>query len=86
MTRHNTDHVTFSNMSCEFSQFVILRCEMYLMCKTKRHPKEMTVNWIFESYSNVYNTAMMVEQRPAQTVSKAKTPVVSKFARLFKRG
>jgi hypothetical protein len=56
------------------------------MCKTKRHPKEMTVNWIFESYSNVYNTAMMVEQRPAQTVSKAKTPVVSKFARLFKRG
>lgn len=44
------------------------------------------MNWIFETYSNVYNTAMMVEQRPDVAAPKAKTPAVSKFARLFKRG
>jgi hypothetical protein len=48
--------------------------------------KEIVMIKIFETYSNVYNTAMMVEQRPAQTVAKAKTPVVSKLARLFGRG
>jgi hypothetical protein len=59
---------------------------MYLMNNTKRYRKEMTMNWIFESYSNVYNTAMMIEQRPVQAASTAKTPVASKIARLFKRG
>jgi hypothetical protein len=44
------------------------------------------MNWIFETYSNVYNTAMMVEQRPVQAAPKAKAASVSTIARLFKRG
>jgi hypothetical protein len=44
------------------------------------------MNWVFETYSNVYNTAMMVEQRPVAAAPKVKTASVSAFARLFKRG
>ena len=73
-------------MSCEFSPFVILQCESYFVDKTNEDLKESPMNWIFETYSNVYNTAMMVEQRPVQAESKAKKPAASKLARLFGRG
>ncbi len=41
---------------------------------------------IFETYSNVYNTAMMVDQRQVAVAPKARTSAVSKFTRLFRRG
>jgi hypothetical protein len=35
--------------------FVLYRRNAYIHIKTK----EITMNWIFEAYSNVYNTALM---------------------------
>lgn len=45
------------------------------------------MNWIFDTYSNVYNTAMMQDRRVAHHVAAAKqTKSVSTLARLFGRG
>jgi hypothetical protein len=41
------------------------------------------MNWVFETYSNVYSTAMMQDMKFAP---KAKTERKSVFARLFNRG
>ena len=44
------------------------------------------MNWVFETYSNVYSTAMMQDTRlPKAPVAKAAKPV-SAIARLFGRG
>ena len=44
------------------------------------------MNWVFETYSNVYSTAMMQDQRPAKApVAKVAKPI-SVIARLFRRG
>ena len=44
------------------------------------------MNWIFETYSNVYSTAMMQDQRPAKAPVAKATKSVSAVARLFGRG
>lgn len=45
------------------------------------------MNWIFETYSNVYNTAMMQETRGFKApVAASKTTVANKLAKLFNRG
>jgi hypothetical protein len=45
------------------------------------------MNWIFETYSNVYNTAMMADQGVHKARSKApKAKTSSKLAKLFHRG
>ena len=44
------------------------------------------MNWVFETYSNVYSTAMMQDKRlPKAPATKAVKPV-STIARLFGRG
>ena len=45
------------------------------------------MNWIFETYSNVYSTAMMQDNRPVKAVTapKAAKPA-STLSRLFGRG
>ena len=44
------------------------------------------MNWVFETYSNVYSTAMMQDMRlPKAPVAKVAKPV-SAIARLFRRG
>ena len=59
---------------------------MYLMVKTNHNQQEIIMIKIFETYSNVYNTAMMVENRAFVAAPKAKSTVASKLARLFGRG
>jgi hypothetical protein len=63
--------------------FVSGICEEYLLVKTE---KETTMNWVFETYSNVYNTAMMQNPKLERDVAPAKR---NKFrgtlARLFSR-
>jgi hypothetical protein len=45
------------------------------------------MNWVFETYSNVYNTAMMIETKPAQNVAIAKKAgAISKLVKFFGRG
>ena len=44
------------------------------------------MNWIFESYSNVYSAAMMQDRRPAVAAPKKAAKAVSPIARLFGRG
>ncbi|MCA0432414.1 MAG: hypothetical protein LCH46_04030 [Proteobacteria bacterium] len=45
------------------------------------------MNWIFDTYSNVYSTAMMIEQKPYFHVeTPKKTKPVSRIAKLFGRG
>jgi hypothetical protein len=41
------------------------------------------MNWVFETYSNVYQTAMMQDVKSAP---KAKAPSKSVLARIFRRG
>jgi hypothetical protein len=41
------------------------------------------MNWVFETYSNVYNTAMMHDVKKAP---KAKAPAKTSFFSLFRRG
>ncbi len=45
------------------------------------------MNWVFETYSNVYNTAMMQETKTSRHVAAAKSPktIRGSFARLFGR-
>jgi hypothetical protein len=45
--------------------------------------KETTMNWVFETYSNVYTTAMMQDVKSAP---KAKTDRKPILARIFGRG
>jgi hypothetical protein len=45
--------------------------------------KENIMNWVFETYSNVYTTAMMQDMKSA---SKAKTEQKPLLARIFSRG
>jgi hypothetical protein len=45
--------------------------------------KENNMNWVFETYSNVYATAMM---QPAKTAPMVKADHKPILARLFKRG
>jgi hypothetical protein len=67
-------------MSCQFSPFVFRVARQYIyIIKSKEH----TMNWVFETYSNVYQTAMMQDVKLAP---KAKTPTKSVLARLFRRG
>jgi hypothetical protein len=45
------------------------------------------MNWIFETYSNVYNTAMMQDGRATKARAEATKPTVAaKLAKLFHRG
>lgn len=44
------------------------------------------MNWVFETYSNVYSTAMMQDQRPAKAPAAKAVKPVSAIARLFGRG
>jgi hypothetical protein len=47
------------------------------------------MNWIFETYSNVYHTAMMHDVKRAEHAAPAKKAVhgkASALARLFGRG
>lgn len=45
------------------------------------------MNWIFESYSSVYNTAMMQDRKSAPVAqAPKKQPSTSAIARLFGRG
>jgi hypothetical protein len=46
-------------------------------------PKETIMNWVFETYSNVYTTAMMQDMKSAP---KAKTDRKPILARIFGRG
>jgi hypothetical protein len=45
--------------------------------------KEFNMNWVFETYSNVYSTAMMQDMKVA---SKAPVAKASLLVRLFGRG
>jgi hypothetical protein len=45
--------------------------------------KEFIMNWVFETYSNVYSTAMMQNMKVAPKAAVAKKSVL---VRLFKRG
>jgi hypothetical protein len=71
-------------MTCHFMPFVSCACEEYVLVKTE---KETTMNWVFETYSNVYNTAMMQNPKIERDIASAKsTPKVrGTFARLFSR-
>ncbi len=45
------------------------------------------MNWIFDTYSNVYNTAMMMDSKLPHHVPAAKKPkTVSRIAKLLGRG
>jgi hypothetical protein len=45
------------------------------------------MNWIFDTYSSVYNTAMMVDAKlPHHADAGKKTKPVSRIAKLFGRG
>jgi hypothetical protein len=44
------------------------------------------MNWIFESYSNVYQTAMMQDVKTVRRARRVKTPVTTRLKRLFGRG
>jgi hypothetical protein len=72
-------------MSCHFMPFVVCLREGYLLFK--RVEKEIAMNWVFETYSNVYNTAMMQDTKSPRSVTAAKSDktVRSTFARLFGR-
>jgi hypothetical protein len=65
--------------------FVVSPCESYL--QLKRTEKEIEMNWVFETYSNVYNTAMMQETKSVRNVASAKSnkTVRGTFARFFGR-
>jgi len=53
----------------------------------QRNLRRNTMNWIFDTYSNVYSTAMMIEQKPYFHVeTPKKTKPVSRIAKLFGRG
>jgi hypothetical protein len=54
---------------------------------TKSHQKDLVMNWIFETYSNVYNAALMQDSRRPLPAATAKgTPATkSLFGRLFHR-
>jgi hypothetical protein len=41
------------------------------------------MNWVFETYSNVYSTAMMQDAMPARKAKAGRKPFL---ARLFARG
>jgi hypothetical protein len=45
--------------------------------------KEFIMNWVFETYSNVYSTAMMQDMRVALKAPVAKKSIL---VRLFSRG
>jgi hypothetical protein len=45
--------------------------------------KEFIMNWVFETYSNVYQTAMMHD---VKKVTANKSEKKSAFARFFSRG
>jgi hypothetical protein len=45
------------------------------------------MNWIFDTYSNVYSTAMMQNTKNSHHVSQPReSKIVSPLARLFGRG
>jgi hypothetical protein len=45
--------------------------------------KEIVMNWVFETYSNVYSTAMMQDTKVAVKAEAARKSI---FLRLFGRG
>jgi hypothetical protein len=49
--------------------------------------KEPNMNWIFETYSNVYSTAMMQDVKPFRHIAAANKPTSmrNRFAQLFGR-
>jgi hypothetical protein len=69
-------------VSCEFSTFVAGAKAGYIKL-TETHHKEFNMNWVFETYSNVYSTAMMQDTKFAPKASIARK---SLFVRLFGRG
>ncbi len=44
------------------------------------------MNWIFESYSNVYQTAMMQDVKTVRRARSVKAPVKTRLMRFFSRG
>jgi hypothetical protein len=50
-----------------------------------RDAKETTMNWIFETYSNVYNTAMMQDTNTVRFAAANKPVRKGLVARLFSR-
>jgi hypothetical protein len=69
--------------------FVLQGRKDYLSRITRTKPSETIMNWIFEAYSNVYNTAMMQDREPAVHVAPAKKTDAHKphrLARFFGRG
>ena len=44
------------------------------------------MNWVFETYSNVYSTAMMQDTKSVARPRKAGSKVGDAIARLFRRG
>jgi hypothetical protein len=55
----------------------------------KTDAKEFTMNWVFETYSNVYSTAMMQDTKTIRHAASAKSSSSSKLrgavARFFGR-
>jgi hypothetical protein len=49
----------------------------------EKQQKEFIMNWVFETYSNVYTTAMMQDMKVANKAPVARKSVL---ARLFGRG
>jgi hypothetical protein len=52
----------------------------YIVCI----PKEIAMNWVFETYSNVYSTAMMHDVKTAKQPKKSRK-LRAVFARLTGR-
>ena len=69
--------------------FVLQERIHYLQMIQKDIIRRPTMNWIFETYSNIYNTAMMQPSRHQVYAASAKNnsePKASFLARLFRRG
>jgi hypothetical protein len=69
--------------------FVLQERSDYLAFIDRAKPKETSMNWIFEAYSNVYNTAMMQDRDYAVHAVSAKAALAKRsngISRLFGRG
>jgi hypothetical protein len=44
------------------------------------------MNWVFESYSSVYQTAMMQDMKPIRAPKAIKVPLTTRIMRAIGRG
>ena len=73
-------------MSCHIIAFVFVRRTRYLEYITSSTRKDITMNWILDTYSEVYATAMMQDMKPSKVVVRIKGDKVStRIARFFGR-